>query len=90
VVQNEGMPVHGRPFVKGNLYVKFEVGVTDGFVVQLLHMSQTVGFSLSRLARAARTPFSPYCSLMYETALVQSCSLYTHKHNHQTSIANLY
>jgi DnaJ family protein A protein 2 len=29
VVQNEGMPVHGRPFVKGNLYVKFEVGVTD-------------------------------------------------------------
>lgn len=27
VVQNEGMPVHGRPFVKGNLYIKFEVGV---------------------------------------------------------------
>lgn len=32
VVQNEGMPVHGRPFVKGNLYVKFEVGVTDGWM----------------------------------------------------------
>lgn len=25
VVQSEGMPVHGRPFVKGNLYVRFEV-----------------------------------------------------------------
>jgi hypothetical protein len=36
------------------------------FVVQLLHKSQPVGFSLSRPARAARTPFFPYCSQMYE------------------------
>jgi hypothetical protein len=61
-----------------------------GLVVQLLHMSQPVGFSLSRPARAARTPFFPYCSQMYETALVQSCRLYTHKHNQKTSIANLF
>lgn len=27
VVAGEGMPVHTRPFVKGNLYIKFEVGV---------------------------------------------------------------
>lgn len=27
VVTNEGMPVHTRPFVKGNLYIRFEVGV---------------------------------------------------------------
>lgn len=26
-VAEEGMPVHGRPFVKGNLYIRFEVGV---------------------------------------------------------------
>ena len=37
-------------------------------VVQLSHMSQPVGFSLSRPARAARTPFFPYCSQMYEVA----------------------
>lgn len=27
VVPEEGMPVHTRPFIKGNLYIKFEVGV---------------------------------------------------------------
>jgi DnaJ family protein A protein 2 len=26
VVPEEGMPVHTRPFIKGNLYIKFEVG----------------------------------------------------------------
>jgi DnaJ family protein A protein 2 len=30
VVTGEGMPVHGRPFVKGNLYVRFEVGGGEG------------------------------------------------------------
>jgi DnaJ family protein A protein 2 len=25
VVPEEGMPVHTRPFVKGNLYIEFEV-----------------------------------------------------------------
>ena len=34
-------------------------------VVQLSHMSQPVGFGLSRPARAARTPFFPYCSQMH-------------------------
>lgn len=29
VVHEEGMPTHGRPFVKGNLYVKFEVEFPD-------------------------------------------------------------
>mgnify|MGYP001807420988 CR=1 FL=1 len=33
-------------------------------------MSQPVGFSLSRPGRAARTPFFPYCSQMYETDCV--------------------
>ena len=37
------------------------------FVVQLLHMSPTGEFGLSRPARTARTPFFPYCSQMYET-----------------------
>jgi DnaJ family protein A protein 2 len=31
VVPEEGMPVHTRPFIKGNLYIKFEVGGEDGW-----------------------------------------------------------
>lgn len=29
VVSDEGMPVHGRPFVKGNLYINFDVRRVD-------------------------------------------------------------
>lgn len=29
VIQEEGMPAHGRPFLKGNLYIQFEVGFTS-------------------------------------------------------------
>lgn len=32
MVAEEGMPVHGRPFIKGNLYIRFEVR-EGGFVV---------------------------------------------------------
>lgn len=36
VVPEEGMPVHTRPFIKGNLYIKFEVDFPDSVEADLV------------------------------------------------------
>lgn len=46
-INDEGMPFHGRPFEKGNLYVKFTVKFPDS-----LHSEQLAG--LKRLLPAPR------------------------------------
>lgn len=42
-VQNEGMPVHTRPFVKGNLYIRFEVSTVLYCVRRLVRATALCG-----------------------------------------------
>jgi len=42
MVAGEGMPVHTRPFVKGNLYIKFEVDFPDNLVPEQVSALQQV------------------------------------------------
>jgi hypothetical protein len=62
VVANEGMPVHTRPFVKGNLYILFKVGAlvvsqAHGVLVGALgslEACRSVAISLPRCVTTAR------------------------------------
>jgi hypothetical protein len=69
--RQEGSAQHSVRFLNRRPLQSSEV--QQKLVVQLLHMSHPVGFSLSRPARAARTPFFPYCSSPYSSAHI--CNL---------------
>jgi hypothetical protein len=73
-----------------NTHGMMRAGRLFKFVVQLLHMSQPVVFSLSRPARAARTSFFPYCSQMYETNTTEHAhggTMHMHAQLQQSSTA---
>ena len=39
---DEGMPIHGRPYSKGNLYIRFTVAMPDVIPEQLLEQLAAV------------------------------------------------